>query len=92
MGALYGNFPPSWVITPEDLKAPFGDIAPGETKEFKYTITRDEQNATLLLWAMGDNTNTTDSLRVKVPINPLVILGVVGVMFGMAFFMNSKKQ
>lgn len=79
---LIGNWPRTWVVDP-DYRTMMGDIAPGETKSVRIEITRDHEDATLLLMAKGDNTELASSDRVRAPVHAAIIAGVAVSMIGL---------
>ena len=85
------NVPSTWVVEP-DLATSFGTIQPNEQANFVFRITRDENDETILFQASADNAETAGSLRVRVPINPLVIIGFIGVAFVGYRYLKAKTK
>lgn len=93
VGLLSGDYPDTWVITPNpsDLMN-LGDIEPGESAYLTFLVKRDEHDASLIFWAAGDNTNVANSDVVKAPIHPLIMAGAAISMIGLAVANRRKKQ
>lgn len=87
---LDGNYPPEWTISPSEVEIPV--IMPGESARATFTITRNEQDATLIALAQGSNTLEASSNRVKVPVHPLVGLALAGSMGGLFILHRKKKE
>ncbi len=86
---LMGNYPPEWTINPAEVEIPL--ILPGESARATFTITRNEKDAVIIALAQGSNTLEASSNRVKVPLHPLVGLGLAGTMGGL-FILHRKKR
>lgn len=87
---LQGNYPEGWTVTPEEITIP--SIPAGESQRATFTLTRNETDATLLAFAQGVNTLQASSDRVKVPIHPLVMAGLIGSMGGLFILQRKKKE
>lgn len=88
------GLPEGWIVNNNDGKnfTVWEIIMPGETKSMDFSITRDEQDATLVFKALGQNCVKATSQRVKVPVDPLVLGGLAVSMTGMYAISRRKKE
>lgn len=84
------NIPQGWIVSPSAIST-FGNLSPGSANQFVYTVTRDAEDATIQLQATANNANTVTSRRVKVPINPVAIVGVVLAILGSSFLLRRRQ-
>jgi hypothetical protein len=88
------GLPAGWVVENNngDNFYVWNQILPGESKTFDFIVTRDAQDATIVLKAMAENCVKATSQRIKVPVSPLVLGGIAVSMIGMLAVSQRKKK